>query len=60
MVDIALCICRLLLYNNFKRGVMSQVNDNYVVCIAVPCLVRSVFWYSADRYRKFVIVWLEQ
>ena len=30
IVDIALCICRLLLYNNFKRGVMSQVN----VCVA--------------------------
>ena len=26
IVDIALCVCRLLLYNNFKRGVMSQVN----------------------------------
>ena len=26
IVDIALCICRLLLYNNFKRGVMSQFN----------------------------------
>ena len=26
IVDIALCICRLLLYNNFKRGVMSRVN----------------------------------
>ena len=25
IVDIALCISRLLLYNNFKRGVMSQV-----------------------------------
>ena len=26
IVDIALCVCRLLLYNNFKRGVMSQVS----------------------------------
>ena len=26
IVDIALCVCRLLLYNNFKRGVMSQFN----------------------------------
>ena len=26
IVDIALCICKLLLYNNFKRGVMSRVN----------------------------------
>ena len=25
IVDIALCISRLLLYYNFKRGVMSQV-----------------------------------
>ena len=26
-----------------KRKHLSQVNDNYIVCIAVPCLVRSVF-----------------
>ena len=34
IVDIALCISRLLLYNNFKRGVnvTSQVN--------VPCIIQ--------------------
>ena len=37
IVDIALCICKLLLYNNFKRGVMSQVNSGNVV---VPCFGR--------------------
>ena len=37
MVDIALCVCRLLLYNNFKRGVMSQIN----VCV----MFRLLFWF---------------
>ena len=27
IVDIALCVCKLLLYNNFKRGVMSHEYD---------------------------------
>ena len=35
IVDIALCVCRLLLYNNFKRGVMSWVN----VCFAFRMLL---------------------
>ena len=35
IVDIALCVCRLLLYNNFKRGVMSRVN----VCFAFRMLL---------------------
>ena len=34
IVDIALCVCRLLLYNNFKRGVMSR----QCLC-SVPCVV---------------------
>ena len=35
IVDIALCVCRLLLYNNFKRGVMSRVN----VCLTFRMLL---------------------
>ena len=46
IVDIALCVCRLLLYNNFKRGVMSQFN----VCV----IVGSVFWFSIVRRRHVI------
>ena len=50
IVDIALCVCRLLLYNNFKRGVMSQVN----VCFAFRmllyfCISNSVMLSSDNR-----------
>ena len=35
IVDIALCVSRLLLYNNFKRGVMSRNQ----CLVNVPCIV---------------------
>ena len=35
IVDIALCVYRLLLYNNFKRGVMSRIN----VCLRFRMLL---------------------
>ena len=59
IVDIALCICDYYCIIILKMGVMSQVNDNYVVCIAVPsfgkfncyCLVGAV--NIALYYRRF-------
>ena len=51
-VDIALCICKLLLYNNFKRGVMSQVN----FCVTFPNFGRI---FVASCYGAIIgILWI--
>ena len=49
IVDIALCVCRLLLYNNFKRGVMSRVN----VCLAFRVLLYFLY-LIASCYRAII------
>ena len=50
MVDIALCICELLLYNNFKRGVMSQLCLVSVPCIVlVPLFELAVMFCTGDN-----------
>ena len=55
IVDIALCICRLLLYNNFKRGVMSRVN----VCLTFRMLlyfrISNSVMLSSDNRNSLII-----
>ena len=47
IVDIALCVCRLLLYNNFKRGVMSRVNVYFAFRVLVYFLYLIASCYRA-------------
>ena len=57
IVDIALCVCRLLLYNNFKKGVMSRVNVYFAfrmllcfrVLVALLSNVESSIMLSSDN-----------
>ena len=58
IVDIALCICKLLLYNNFKRGgnVTSQFLCNVSDVILVPNFGRI---FVASCYGAIIgILWI--
>ena len=58
IVDIALCVCRLLLYNNFKRGgnVTSQFLCNVSDVILVPNLGR-ILVASLSNVKCSVMLW---
>ena len=60
IVDIALCICKLLLYNNFKRGgnVTSQFLCNVSDVILVPYFGRiRILIASLSNVKCSVMLW---
>ena len=58
IVDIALCICKLLLYNNFKRGgnVTSQFLCNVSDVILVPNF-SHILVASLSNVKCSVMLW---
>ena len=59
IVDIALCVCRLLLYNNFKRGVMSRSQcliSRIRILVALLSNVKSGIMLSSDN-RNIMDYW---